>query len=180
MLTETFVEVPEVLDQLRPRGQAFWVASIQLDRVRGRPAERARLAKLVDEGRTLVARAVKVLEVLGYTDRRIQSVLQRVQPGRGRHDCANDLAVLYPVLLEQRERIEAANLLPEGTIERINELPLQLVEVNDPLAEPRARDLRDRAFTLLHEAVKTTVLYLQFLIDIGRLQPRKLPRLSGR
>ncbi len=177
---ETFKRVPPELDELIPRGQAMWIADIRLSELLALPKTTERRREQQAEAKRLRDLAIRVLDALGATDPQIQASLASIRRGSGRRDRANDLLRLYRLLDLQRERIEASQLLPPGTFERINALTPKLLVTRDASAERRAREMRNRAFTYLHRAMHLAQVHARCVMDLGLVAQEKLPSLAGR
>jgi hypothetical protein len=179
-LDDTFKRVPPELEQLIPRGQAMWIADIRLSELLALPKQTQHRKDQQAEAKRLRDLAIKVLDALGATDNQLQASLASIRRGRGRRDRANDLLRLYHLLDQQRERIEASGLLPPGTLDQINTLTPQLLETRDPSDVRHARDIRNRAFTYLREAMHLASVHVRCVMDLGLVEPAKLPSLAGR
>ena len=179
-IADTFKRVPPELDQLIPRGQAMWIADIRLGELLAQPKITEHRRALQAEAKTLRDLAIRVLDALGATNPQIQASLADLRRGRGRRDRANDLLRLYHLLDKQRERIEASELLPPGTLERINEITPQLLITRDTTAVKQAREMRNRAFSYLRQAMHLARVHVGCVMDLGLVEKEKLPSLAGR
>ena len=159
-----FCSPPAVeMEELEARALALWAAEKRVDAAAPEPV--SNLPALYAEGGKLKERAVKVLAIIAGEDSEVKRTLEKVRPGTGYRDRADDLTALHPFVLERKAEILQKELMIEAEMRRMGEIaPLLLDPKGGPSSEiEAARLLRNQAWTHFLRAYEEIQRHVAFV-----------------
>ncbi len=149
------------LGLLRSAALAFWRARRDVGLI---DPTSGTLRKHYEEAGELKEAVSDLLKVVGRGDPQVQRLLNKIRPGTGYEDRANDLNDLYPTVKHYQEILLKKALLTEAQIESIPKLAESLLAPSkEKAALQKARLLRDRAWTYFLKIQKEMARYLRFI-----------------
>ena len=164
-LKERIVDFPaEKVDELRDLALAAWYA-----RQAPLPVEQEKSVKqLVDEGMTLRRTLLLEAEALAALGLLRQSQVDALRGGRGHLNLADGLLSLKRLYRESWRAIAAKTAVTTDHLERAEKIGIELMQAlggNEVLQRGRARDVENRAMTLLvqtYDELRAAVVYVRW------------------
>lgn len=176
-MREVFKQPPETeAAGLVDRSMALWAAQKRVDAVDA--AETPDRAVFYQEAGELKELAVKVLDLVAPKETKVVELLDRIRPGWGYRDRADDLTALYPELHRRRADLVRRELMTEEQIARVGTLAPKLLQgPKDTVASAKAALLRDRAWTHFIRAWREIRRHLAFLYSYDPAGLKEYPSL---
>ncbi|MCK6511053.1 hypothetical protein L6R29_13910 [Myxococcota bacterium] len=178
-LRATFVSVPEKqFALLRKAALAFWSAQRAVELLD--PNSIAAQEKYEEAG-VLKEYVIQVLRVVGFGDKKVEEVIEKVKPGTGYVDRANDLQDLsravetYKATILQKELLTPAQITSLQSMAEALLAPTQSESVSE-----EARLERDRAWTFFLDIQAEADRHMQFLYAKDPKKREALPVLHKR